>query len=372
VAPEEFAASKDAGPSRSLSDDLDEVLREAVAGEGVPGVAAVVLKPGATIYSGAFGRRRSADVPCPVHLDTIFDVASLTKMVATSTAVQILREEDALSLDDPLAGYFPELRDSEKGRITVLHLLTHTSGLPGWRAWFRELSGKEAYLWAIAGVPLDAEIGARSEYSDLGFILLGLLVERIAGTGLDEFTRRRIFEPLGMKDTCFLPGPEARERCAATEDCPWRGRVVQGEVHDENAFAMGGVAGHAGLFSTAPDLARFAELLLNGGELAGVRILREETVRELNVPPLPEVAPDCGLGWRLDTEDKGWRWLVSDEAFGHTGFTGTSLWLDPEEGVASVLLTNGVHPRREGSRAGALRRRFHTVLRGHLLGVHGI
>ena len=362
-----FAAPEEVGLSPALTRDLDEVLREAVAGEGVPGAAALVLKQGAVVYLGARGERRSADVRHPLHRDTIFDIASLTKMVATNTAIQILRDEDKLSLDDPLARFFPELRNTDKGQITVLHLLTHTSGLHKWQPWFRELTGKEAYLRAIAALPLEAEIGARCAYSDLGFILLGLLVERIAGVGLDEFARRRIFQPLGMKDTCFVPAPEARRRCAATEDCPWRKRIIQGEVHDENAFAMGGVAGHAGLFSTALDLARFAQLLLDGGEHAGIRILREETVRQLNVPPLPEVAPACGLGWWLDTGQRGWRWLVSDGAFGHTGFTGTSLWIDPGQRVASILLTNAIHPRREGSRADALRRAFHVVLRDHLL-----
>ncbi|MFQ5809794.1 MAG: serine hydrolase, partial [Armatimonadota bacterium] len=304
----------------------------------------------------------------PVHPDTIFDLASVTKMVATNTAIQILRDEDALSLDHPLACFFPEVRSTDKGPITVLHLLTHTSGLPGWRAWFRELSGKDAYLEAIAALPLQAEIGARYEYSDLGFMLLGVLVERVAGVGLDEFARRRIFQPLGMEDTCFAPAPEAWGRCAATEDCSWRERIIQGEVHDENAFAVGGVAGHAGLFSTAPDLACFAQLLLDSGEHAGTRILQEGTVRALNVPPLPEVAPTSGLGWRLDTERKRWRWLASAGAFGHSGFTGTSLWIDPEQQAASILLTNAIHPRRERSRADALRREFHTVLRDHLLG----
>ncbi|MGD8238069.1 MAG: DUF1343 domain-containing protein [Armatimonadota bacterium] len=363
-----FAAPQDAGLPPALTYDLDEVLREAVAGEGVPAAVAVVLKQGTIVYSGAFGERRSADVHHPVHSETIFDLASLTKMVATNTAIQILRDEGALALDDPVARFLPELRDTDKDRITVLHLLTHTSGLPRWGRWFRELTGKEAYLETIAALPLEAEIGARSEYSDLGFMLLGLLVGRVAGADLDEFARRRIFRPLGMKDTCFLPARQAWGRCAATEDCPWRQRIIQGEVHDENAFAMGGIAGHAGLFSTAPDLARFAQLLLDGGEYAGARILKPETVRELNVPPLPEAAPGSGLGWRLDMARNRWRWLASDGAFGHSGFTGTSLWIDPEQRVASILLTNAIHPRREGSGADALRRAFHTVLRDHLLG----
>jgi CubicO group peptidase (beta-lactamase class C family) len=280
-----------------------------------------------------------------VEADTLYDLASLTKVVATTTMAMILVDEKRLDLDRPVHAFLPAFQGPEKEGVTVRHLLTHSSGLPATAPLFREVRGKAAYAERIAAMDLGYPPGSKSVYSDLGVILLGEILEKTAGRPLDVFVRERVFLPLGMKHTGFRPPRPLWPRIAPTENDPWRGRMIQGEVHDENAFAMGGVAPHAGLFSTAGDLARFARMLLKGGG----RIVSRQTL-ELFTAKAGIPDSDRALGWDTKSaEGSSAGTLFSPDSFGHTGFTGTSIWIDPERQIFVILLTNRVYPTRENN-----------------------
>lgn len=299
---------------------------------------------------GRVGVELPADQQIPTRPDTIFDLASVSKLFTTIAAMQLV-ERGLVDLDAPVARYVPEFVAGGKENVSVRMLLTHTSGLPSWSPlWSRYTTPAERLAAALA-TPLSAPIGTRYVYSDLGLIALGVVVERVTGQPLDEVVRDRITGPLGMVDTCYNPAPELRPRIAATEYEPYAGRgMVWGEVHDENAWSLGGVAGHAGVFSTAADLAILSQMLLNGGEYRGARILHEDTIRAMLVnynAYLESAYPesDRGLGFELN---KHWYMmgLSSPVAFGHTGFTGTSIVIDPLAHSFVILLSNRVHPDR--------------------------
>lgn len=339
-----------AAPAFAETDRLLEEFRERGAFPG--GVLAVGYR-GALVHLHPFGRLTyDADAP-PVTADTLYDLASLTKVVATTTMAMILVDEERLDLDRPVHEFLPGFEGSSQGwgkeAVTVRHLLTHSSGLPAIVTLYKEVQGREVFRERILALDLVYPPGSRSVYSDPGIILLGEILEQIAGQPLDAFVRARVFEPLGMRETQFRPPAELRSRIAPTEFDPWRGRLIQGEVHDENAFAMGGVAPHAGLFSAAGDLALFAQMLLNGGSLDGRRIVSRETVdlftRRAGIP-----GSDRALGWDTKSaEGSSAGMLLSARSFGHTGFTGTSIWIDPERELFIILLTNRVYPTRENN-----------------------
>lgn len=314
-----------------------------------PGGVLAVGHRGALIHLHPFGQLTyEADAP-PVTADTLYDLASLTKVVATTTMAMILVDEGKLDLDQPVRELLPGFQGPGKEAVTMRHLLTHSSGLAALAPLYKEIEGRPAYLERIQAMDLVYPTGSRSLYSDLGIILLGEILEKTAGQPLDTFVEERVFAPLGMRATQFRPPAELRPRIAPTEEDPWRGRLVHGEVHDENAFAMGGVAPHAGLFGTAGDLARFAQMLLNGGTLDGHRIVSRETVdlftRRAGIP-----GSDRALGWDTKSaEGSSAGTLFSPDSFGHTGFTGTSMWMDPERQLFVILLTNRVHPTRENN-----------------------
>jgi CubicO group peptidase (beta-lactamase class C family) len=302
----------------------------------------------ALVHLHPFGRLTyDADAPA-VTADTIYDLASLTKVVATTTMAMILVDEGRLDLDRPVREFLPGFQGPGKEAVTVRHLLSHSSGLDAITLLFKEdVRGKSAYVERLQTENLVYPTGSRSLYSDIGIILLGGILERVAGQPLEAFARERIFEPLEMRETMFNPPAELLPRIAPTEPDPWRGRMLRGEVHDENAFAMGGAAPHAGLFGTAGDLARFAQMMLNGGTLGGRRIVSRETVelftRRAGIPD-----SDRALGWDTKSaEGSAAGTLFSSRSFGHTGFTGTSMWIDPERQLFVILLTNRVHPTRE-------------------------
>lgn len=292
-----------------------------------------------------------ADQQIPTRPDTIFDLASVSKLFTTIVALQQV-ERGRIDLDAPVAAYVPEFAAGGKESVTVRMLLTHTSGLPAWAPLWSQYPTPAERLAAALATPLAAPPGTRYVYSDLGLIALAEVVQRVTGRSLDQVVREGITDPLGMVDTGYNPAPELRHRIAATEYQPYAGRgMVWGEVHDENAWALGGVAGHAGVFSTAADLAVLCQTLLNGGEYRGRRILREDTVRAMLVnynahleTAFPE--SDRGLGFELN---KHWYMmgLSSPVAFGHTGFTGTSIVVDPLSHAFVILLSNRVHPARE-------------------------
>jgi CubicO group peptidase (beta-lactamase class C family) len=305
-------------------------------------------------------------------VDTLYDLASLTKVVVTTTLAAMLVDEGRLDLKKPVSAFVPGFRGGARDRVTVEQLLTHSSGLDWWAPFYKDLKGGRAeFLQRVLASELKYEPGARSVYSDLGVFLLGEVVERVAGEPLEALARRLIFEPLALKDTQFRPPRELLPRIAPTErypdeprDNPRHGQVAHGQVHDENAFALGGVAAHAGLFGTAPELARFAQMLLNGGVYEHRRMLSRSVIerftRRAGVP-----ASTRALGWDTPGDGNSAGELLSARSFGHTGFTGTSVWIDPERRLFVILLTNRVHPTRENNAIREVRRALaDAVVRG--------
>jgi len=334
---------------------VDAVVARAVAERAFPGGVVAVGKDGALVHLRAYGRfTYDADAP-EVRTDTIYDLASLTKVVVTTTVAMILVDEGRLDLGKPVSAFLPRFRGKDKDKVTVLNLLTHSSGLDAVAPLYKDTKGKQAFVERVEAMDLVFPPGSKSVYSDLGLILLGEILERVAGEPLDSFAQKRILDPLGMKDTRYRPGPELLPRIAPTERDPWRGRLLRGEVHDENAFAMGGVAPHAGLFGTAGDLARFAQMMLNGGVLEHHRIVSREVVEQFT---RPAGVPDSSraLGWDTPSPNSSAGDRLSPRSFGHTGFTGTSLWIDPERKLFVILLTNRVHPTRENKAITGVRR----------------
>ncbi len=327
--------------------EVDRVLDRFLEEGAFPGGVLAVGHRGALAHLKPFGRL-SYDEDVPVAADTIYDLASLTKVVATTTMAMILTGEERLDLDSPVQDFLPLFRGEGKSQVTVRHLLTHSSGVDWWAPLYEELRGQDAYVERIQAMDLVYEPGSQAKYSDLGLILLGEILERVAGEPLDAFVRRRVFEPLGMKDTLFRPGPDLVGRIAPTEKDPWRGRVVRGEVHDENAHALGGVAPHAGLFSTAGDLARFVQMMVNGGVFEHHRFFSRATAETFTNRAGVVPGSSRALGWDTKSpEGSSAGSLFSPSSYGHTGFTGTSIWIDPERQLFVILLTNRVHPTRD-------------------------
>ena len=292
--------------------------------------------------------------------DTIYDLASLTKVIVTTTMAMVLVDEGR-STCRVRSAFLPGFRGGDKDKVTVEHLLTHSSGVDWWAPLYKELTGQPAYVKRIVSMDLKYTPGEKALYSDLGLILLGEILERVAGQSLEAFARERLFAPLGMKDTTYRPGKELLPRIAPTEVVAERGGLVHGVVHDENAMALGGVAPHAGLFGTAPDLARFAQMMLNGGVYDHKRIVSRATIErftgEIRVPGSSRT-----LGWEKPTGDNSAGARLSPSAFGHTGFTGTSLWIDPARKLFVILLTNRVHPTRENNQIRQVRKDAHDAV----------
>ena len=350
---------------------IDSAVEAAIAEGDLPGAVVLVWSQGRTAYLKAFGRRAVEPESEPMTVDTLFDLASLTKVVATTTAVMLLVEEGRVRLRDPVAEYLPGFARRGKERITVEQLLAHVSGLRPDLDLEEEFDGRAEALERTFDESPVAAPGERFIYSDLNFMLLGAIVARVSGMPLDQFAAERIFAPLGMRETLFRPGPELEGRIAPTERCaglewPCGGAagaaLLRGTVHDPTARRMGGVAGHAGLFSTAADLASFGRMLLGGGELDGVRILAPLTVARMTSPATPAGMRDVrGLGWDIDSRYSANRGdLFPVGSFGHTGFTGTSIWVDPASRTFVVFLSNRVHPDG-GGRVVALRGRVATL-----------
>ena len=342
-------------------------LLEDGVGRAYPGAVAAVLFRGETVLRQAVGLASHTPEKRPATPETIYDLASLTKVVATTPLILQAAAEGRLGFDDPLAAHIPE--SPRSFGITLRHLLTHTSGLPAWIPFYLEESGYDAIVLRAAAVPPTSSPGTQVVYSDLGFILLGDVARRALGAPLDALVRSRLAGPLDMADTRYLPPPELRERIAPTEDgtaieqgmageagrrYTWRRRLIWGEVHDSNAYAMGGVAGHAGLFGTADDLVAYARMWLAGGRGPRGPILSSSLVPEATRPQVAGPALR-GLGWALSGPQGWWGDDLSHNAFGHTGFTGTALVVDPEHDLAIIFLTNAVHLGRDRTEILALR-----------------
>jgi uncharacterized protein YbbC (DUF1343 family) len=323
---------------------ISEIAKKAIQSGEIPGAVILIGHEGKVVYRKVFGRRALKPKKAPMTINTIFDIASLTKVVATSTAVMQLVEMGKLNLEDPVVNYWPEFKGSGKEEITVRDLLTHYSGLrpaldlrPNW----------SGYVTALRMIEEEKPLfppGTNFIYSDINFIILGELVWRLSGEPLSAYCAEHIFKPLEMEDTGFKPSPDFRPRIAPTEyQHGATGKMLWGEVHDPIAYNMGGVAGHAGLFSTVDDLAIFVQMVLDGGSRKNVEILSPLTVKKMTTPQSPpDKIPLRGLGWDIDSS------LGSEGSYGHKGFTGTGIWIDPVSNTYVIILTNRVHPNGKG------------------------
>lgn len=368
---------------------LHAALQAAVDDGAFPGAVLAVRLRGRLIYEGAVGRL-SPQIPGEgVTIHTCYDLASLTKVLATTTALLLLMQRGKLMLDDRIDRILIELQGSAAGAASIHQLLTHSSGLPGWRPYYERLASleagqsgfpgrtaaREAVLGYIAQEALIYERGSRSLYSDLGFMLLGWAVERLAGESLDQFCNNQIYRPLEAQPLAYVPrGLQAMPAAslkshaiAPTEDDPWRGRMLRGEVHDENAFALGGVAGHAGLFGTARAVLAVAKAWMDGRRgktgLLHPELVTLFTTRQQGIPNA-----SWALGWDTPSAPSSSGTRFTPESFGHLGYTGTSLWIDPINELEVVLLSNRVHPTRKNERIKTFRPLIHDLICREFLG----
>ncbi len=324
------------GMSTARLRDIDRALLEGLAAGGYPGIVTVVGRREGVVWRRGFGRMTWSMLSAPVTpMETMYDVASLTKVVSTTMAAMLLWDEGRLRLDAPVSRYLPEFRGEGRDRVTVEHLLTHRSGLPAAPA-LGGASSPEGARRAMLTTPVTREPGARGTYSDAGPAILALVVEAIAREPIDRFVERRVYRPLGMRHTSFRPSASHLEHIAPTSRT-----LGAGVVHDGNARRLGGVAGHAGLFSTADDLARLALALLNGGAAGHVRIASDSAVDRFT----RRSAGWRALGWDTCAGGASCGQRMGERAFGHTGFTGTSMWIDPVRELFVIVLTNHVLPR---------------------------
>lgn len=355
-------AARGAGPvttraalASALAETTDVVLRRALADSAFPGAFAVVGDRAGVLAEEGIGHLDWAPSPVPDE-HTMYDLASLSKVIGMTTAVMQLVEQHRLDLDAPVQRYLPTWTGPNKEKVTLRHLITHTSGLPpdwpaGSKPYDEITTDPDSLAQLMFNTPLDTLPGVRMVYSDIGAYVLGRVVEQVTGESLDIYLHDHVFEPLGMHETMYRPPFALRPRIAPTEYDPRRGGLVRGMVHDERAYYLGGVSAHAGLFSTGHDLARFARMYLNGGTLDGVRIVRPETIEQFTTH---QVA-DRALGWQKPSGENSAGHLMSSRAFGHTGFTGTSIWMDPAHDVFIILLSNRVDPTRANNRVGHVR-----------------
>ncbi|MCY2966848.1 MAG: serine hydrolase [Planctomycetota bacterium] len=337
----------DVGMRADVLAKIGPTVVAAIEQKQLPGCVVLIGRRGQIAYWEAFGDRQIEPHRIPMDRDAVFDLASLTKPIATATSVMILADRGVLNVDEPVARYWPEFAASGKQEITVRHLLIHTSGLIPDNALDDYQHGSEEAWRRIANLAPRAPLGEKFQYSDVGFLVLGKVVERVSGKTLDEFTRDEIFRPLGMNETGYLPGAALRERAApATQrDGAW----IQGEVHDPRAHLLGGVAGHAGLFSTPQDLAVYASALTGRGKSGSEALFSAKTwalMAESNTVPngIRALGWDRATGYSINRGAK-----MSAQAFGHGGFTGTALWIDPAHDLFVIFLSNRLHPHGKGS-----------------------
>jgi len=340
---------------------LDGVVQSAIQNHEVPGAVLLVGHEGHVIYRKAFGGFTYEQHSPLAEIDNVFDVASVSKVVATTAMAVVLYERGLLDLEMPIVSVLPEFSGSDlrRAEVTVRMLLAHSSGLPAYEKLFLRVSTKDELLRECFSIPLRSAPGTRAEYSDIGFILLGIALERIAGEPLDVFCRREVFGPLGMSQTTFNPPAAWKSRIPPTaDDRTFRKRIIQGEVQDENASVMGGVAGHAGVFSTASDLAIFAHTLLRGG----APIVQRQTLEVFTRRETSPAGTSRALGWDTPSAPSQSGKYFSASSYGHLGYTGTSLWIDPERQLSVILLTNRTWPDCSNQAIKEIRPRFHDAV----------
>jgi len=344
-----------------------EVLSLAVEQHAFPCAAFAVMRDGETILQGAVGRFTYSEPSNHVTLSTVFDLASVTKVVATTSMAMLLYERGKLDIQQPLVELLPEFARADDPRrqlVTIEMLLAHSSGLPAYVRLFQHASDPQSLLKLGLQVSLEVDPGSRAEYSDIGFILLGEILRRIAGESLDSFCAREIFSTLGMKSTFFRPADDLRQAIPPTvDDQEFRRRVIQGEVHDENASVMGGVSGHAGVFSNTTDLMKFSATMLRHG----VQLFRPETIALFTHRQSSPPGTSRALGWDTPSVPSQSGKHFSPHSFGHLGYTGTSLWIDGERAIAITLLTNRTWPDRQSQLIKQVRPAFHDAVMEEVL-----
>ena len=356
------AAQASSGPrsrkalGRALTDSLRTVLTAAVADRAFPGAYAIVGDSRGVLAQVGAGRLDWAKSAKPDD-KSVWDLASLTKVVATTTALAQLIESGKVALDSPVVRYVPEWTSGGREAVTVRHLLTHSSGLPSFKPYDTLTHNPDSLAALLLATPLERRPGERMIYSDIGAFMMGEVIRRVSGETLDGYFERHVAKPLRLKETRFTPPRSWRKRVAPTEIDTLRGGLVHGAVHDERAYYLGGVAAHAGLFGSARDLARFATMMLRGGTLDGARILQPSTVAQFTAYA-DSAFSNRGLGWQKPAGNSAWAGrFMGSRAFGHTGFTGTSMAIDPELDLYIILLSNRVNPTRNNPRITDVRRR---------------
>ena len=341
---------------------VDNIINRAIKDKAFPGCVVLVWKEGKIIYEKPFGHFTYEINSREVQKNTIYDLASLTKVVATTTAAMICYDRKLLSLDDPVTKYIPSFNTNGKENITIKNLLLHNSGLPAWKKLYGQGLSAEDIIREIYSSELEYKPGTKYVYSDLGMIILGKIIEKVSGTSLDKFCKDEIFVPLEMNSTFFVPSDSIKQYCAPTEkDDYWRMKTLQGEVHDETSSLLGGVAGNAGLFSTAEDISRLITVLMNNGRSGGSEFIKSSTIDMFIKKYSDESTRALGWDTKSDSGSSVGKYF-SKNSFGHTGFTGTSIWADPERNLFVVFLTNRVYPTRKNSKIFSIRPLLHDAV----------
>ncbi len=369
-----------------MADRISQKMDEGVVSSTFPGAVLLIALAGKIVFHKPFGLQDLVSRRSEVGCDTLFDIASLTKPLATAAAILLLIQEGKLDLEDPVSKYLPEFSSGDKTDVRLFHLLNHASGLPDWRPYYQSitkkgdgfsgsLEAKKQVYQMARNEPLIAAPGAQSLYSDIGFMLLGEIIEQASGMALDQFCEANIFSHLDTDRPCFVPlrhpgFDRLTQAIAATEDLKWRGGLIRGTVHDDNAYAMGGIAGHAGLFATARGVYRLLQLWQKSiqGEGPFDQTIASRFVKRQQETGFPKDA-SWALGWDTPSRpiSSSGRFF-SDESFGHLGYTGTSIWVDQTHDLTVILLTNRVHPSHENKKILSFRPELHDVIFKEIIG----
>jgi serine-type D-Ala-D-Ala carboxypeptidase len=366
---------------------VEEFIKQGIVSGVFPGLALVVARGTEVLYHDHAGFAQLCPEPKEMNPNTLFDLASITKPVATTTAIMLLVQRGRLSLSDKVQDYLSQFDGHGKNEVTIRHLLSHSSGLSAWKPYYKEIPSSSITHFEVGKSFISNKVlqeglvygpGQKAVYSDLGYILLGMIIEKVTQQTLDSFCYQNIFGPMGLSQTFFINLEKKGKQksfslanIAATEECPWRCRIIVGEVHDENTYAMGGVAGHSGLFSSAQDLCKFAQVMIScyqgRNDLIGQSIVQEFFHRQMGLS-----GSTWALGWDTPSLQKSsaGRYFTS-QSVGHLGFTGTSLWIDLEQEIIVVLLTNRVHPRRSNEQIKIYRPMLHDLIMEELVYNYG-
>ena len=364
--------SQESSASFSVNNDtlknLDNLIEKAIADSAFPGAVYLGSKDDHIFHFQNYGYFDYQNKSTKVEKNTIYDLASITKVIATTSAIMLLFDEGKIKLDEKVSDYIPEFGVNSKEEITIKDLLTHSSGLAAWVSLWNDTDNPSEVEKNLYNLKLVYKTGEKSVYSCMGFIILGKVVEKITNKGLDEFLAERLFTPLGMKNTFFNPSKKIFARIAPTEVIDERNGLIHGKVHDENAWFIGGVSGNAGLFSTAYDLSIFCQMMLNKGIYKGTRIFKKNTVELFTKRQNVVEGSSRSLGWDTPSENSSSGHYFSESSYGHTGFTGTSIWIDHEKQLFGIFLTNRVHPTRTNRKIYKMRSKAYDYLQKSIKG----